>query len=119
MKCSTPVEFSIKELIEICEKVISLQEKMKNSYFWDPPQSASTRRSYESYNSQSYEFIYKGKKYKFCQSTVCSCRNVYFSSVFCINDERKDLRLVRKLLKDLRNELKDESDFSDCKSSKE
>lgn len=49
----------LKQIKDICEGVIALQEKMKNSFFWTPPMRADDRRSYERKYSQEYEFTFR------------------------------------------------------------
>ena len=87
----------LEKILDSCRAVIYLQEKMQNSYFWTPPKRARDRRSYEKYYSQFFDFEFLGDKYDFNQETSCTCKNIYFSSRFWINNEKKDIRLVKKL----------------------
>lgn len=87
-----------KAVRDICEDVISLHENMKNSYFFTPPQSASSRRYYEKKYSREYAFIYDGVEYCFDLCTQCSCKNIYYSAYITVDGIKKDIRAVKKLL---------------------
>lgn len=93
------------EIKQICQAVIELQEKMRNSYFWQPGGNLNTRKRWEDWNSQHFAFEYDGNKYFFKQKTVMSYRHCYFQSYFYVNGVIKDLRLVRKVLKAVEKDL--------------
>ena len=67
-----------KELLEKIEDAISFHEKLKNAYFFDPPSSASSRRSYEKHNQRNIKFIYDGKEYRYSARVTRSCKNIYY-----------------------------------------
>ena len=81
-------------------KALNNHEKFKNSYFWGSPQYANKRREMERDNNFTVEFNYKGNEYKYESSLRVSCQNVYYTGYFYLNDERKDVRLFKKLLKE-------------------
>ena len=85
------------------EKVIELHEKMKNSYFYSSPSSATSRRLYEKYNSLTTELSAKGDKIEIIQDTSCSCKNVYYSMKILINGNSsgKNISFVKKLMKEV------------------
>ena len=72
-------------------------DRYKSSYFWNPPSQSSARRRMEF--DHSLIFIYKGKLYDFEQSVGCSCKNVYYSAGIYVNGKKKDIRIIRKLLR--------------------
>lgn len=92
-----------KVLLAQLEAIIRLHEKMRGSYFYSPPRNASSRRNYEEYNSLETTFEYNGDTIRVSQDTRCSCRNVYYSVNYYINDEpvRKDIRFIKKILKEI------------------
>lgn len=93
------------EVLQICNEVIELQEKMRNCYFWEPGGNRRSREKREEWNSQVFFFSYGENHYTFIQKTSMSYRNCYFSSCFQINGVQKNLRLVRKLLKEVEQDL--------------
>ncbi len=102
-------ELEAEDVIEICKDVIQLQERMRSCFTWQPPMRASDRRSYERRYSQEYDFSYKGHEYSFWQDTECSCRHIYYESCFRVDGSKKDLRLVRSLLKMAEKDLNEEA----------
>jgi hypothetical protein len=82
------------------ESIINLHEKMRGCYFYSSPQNASSRRSYERYNSLTSEFEHNNQKITVIQDTECSCKNVYYSMKIYIDDKlvNKDIRFVKKIL---------------------
>lgn len=81
------------------EGIISLHEKMRNSYFWSPPCVASSRRSYEKKNSLHVVGDYNGHEIDLECSTECSCKNIYYKGTFIIDGVKKNIRGVKALLK--------------------
>ena len=69
----------------------------KNSYVWSPPSSASGRRKMEF--EFDYSFIFNGKQFDLEQSLTCSCANIYWSSTVYVDGDKKDIRALKKLLK--------------------
>jgi hypothetical protein len=80
-------------------KAIDQHERHKNSYFWSPATSASDRRWVESVNTWSVAFRHEGKRYRYDSHVSCSARNYYYSGGFFVNDNRRTIRVFRKLLK--------------------
>jgi hypothetical protein len=83
--------------------IINLHEKMRNSYFWSSPSVAASRRDYEKYNSNDYEFSFENQKIRVLQDTSCSCKNIYYSMKIFIDDKivNKDIRFIKKIYKSL------------------
>jgi len=92
---------TIKSVITILESFIKESEKYKNSYFWNSYSSASDRRSNEFENYFECEIL--GDKLIINTSLVMSSKNVYYSKEYILNNENKDLRIVKKLLRSLEN----------------
>jgi len=95
--------------LKIIEEAIALHEKMKNSFFWSSPRSASARRSYEKFNTFKENFSFKKGKIVYdvvikC-NTTCSCNHIYYSGLFKINDNTCDIRGLKKLVKLLKTEI--------------
>ena len=78
------------------EEFAKNHEKYRGSYFWTPPSTASQRR-YQEFD-HCIVFEYKGDVYELEQSLQFTCRNVYWTSVVYVNEEKRDIRVIRKLL---------------------
>ena len=90
-----------KELLEKIEDAISFHKKFKNAYFFDPPSSASSRRSYEKHNQRNIKFIYDGKEYRYSARVTCSCKNIYYFGTFSVDKVIKDVRAFKKIKEEL------------------
>ena len=90
-----------KELLEKIEEAISFHEKFKNAYFFDPPSSESSRRSYEKQNRRDIKFIYDRKEYRYSARVTCSCKNVYYYGTFSVDKVIKDVRAFKKIKEEL------------------
>lgn len=88
-------------MLKKIEDAISFHEKFKNAYFFDPPSSANSRRSYEKHNQKDIKFIYDGKEYRYSGYVTCSCRNVYYYGTFSVDKVIKDVRAFKKIKKEL------------------
>ena len=88
-----------KSLKSDLKRIIKIHDEMRFSYFWSPPCSANQRRSYESKNSNSVQFLLNGIEYKIDQITDCSCSNIYYSLAIFVDGKKKDVRAIKKLLK--------------------
>ena len=88
--------FIKEEILDIIEQ----HEKFKNSYFWNPPSSASSRRSYEEKNSRNdIAFDHDGKHFEISQSVSCSCKNVYYRFSVHVDGMKKTIRALKSLVK--------------------
>lgn len=83
---------------EQIQDVINQNEKFKNAYFWRPNQNASGRRNYETYNSRNIEGNHNGKILKLNLNISCSCKNIYVTRNFYINDKKVTIAAIKKLL---------------------
>lgn len=90
-----------KELLEKIDDAISFHEKFKNAYFFEPPSSASSRRSYEKYNQRDIKFSYNGMNYPYSSRVTCSCKNVYYYGTFSVDNVTKDVRAFKKIKEEL------------------
>ena len=84
---------------------ISHHEKFKNAFFFQPPSSASGRRSYEKYHSITIKFIYAGIEYEYWCDVSCTCRYVEYHGGFSVGDETKDVRAFKKIRSELENAI--------------
>ena len=82
---------------EIAE-IISLHEKMKNSYYWTPPRNAAYRRWYEEKNSVKIKGLYMRCPVSLECSTSCSCKNIYYRGSFYIDGKKVTIASVKKLI---------------------
>lgn len=73
-------------------------EKMKNAYFWSPPQSASSRRNYEGWNSDAIKIMIAGILYEGKIDVSCSCKHIYVSRVLKVDGEVKRITALKKLV---------------------
>lgn len=78
------------------ELFVKNHEKYRGSYFWKPPSAASQRRSQEF--DHCLTFQYKGDVYELEQSLEFSCKNVYWTSTVYVNEKKKDIRVIHKLI---------------------
>ena len=90
------------EIKNFCNNAIALNERMRGSYFWSSPRDAASRRRYEEQHSLGANFEYKGHTYYINLVTECSCRNIYFKQYIELDGESKDIRLLRKVLKEIK-----------------
>ena len=72
-------------------------EKYKNCFFWGSTGSASYRRSQEFNNA--IEFNVADKEYYVRQCLEISCKNFYFKTIVMVDGQKKDVRVIKKLLK--------------------
>ena len=88
------------EVRNICNAYISNAERFRNCYFWDQDNGNSSTRKYrDRQDSQHDDFEYCGVRYSFNQTVTRARKNTYFRSAYYVNDERKDLRAVKALLR--------------------
>ena len=90
-----------KEARTAVENAIATNEKYSNSYFFLPSSSAAGRRANEKkFLEQDPDFcIVNGKDFiKVAFTYNESCKNVYYSLDITVNDEKKNIRTLKKLL---------------------
>jgi len=75
---------------------IESSEKYKNSYTWSSPNSSYSRRAMEFENFFSFEI--EGITYDVQESLNVSCKNVYYRKRIYVDNNKKDLRSIRKAL---------------------
>ena len=92
------------EAITCATKMLDHHDRMKNAYFFTPPQSASSRRSYEKYHTLDIEFEYRGHTYSYESECDCSCRNVYFKDAFLFDGEKTTATKVKNVLAKMQKE---------------
>jgi len=79
------------------EQVLYAHDKFKSSYFRRPNTNAAGRRDQEF--DVRYTFTLKGHRYDIGQTVDISCKNVYYSLSVHVDDEKKDVRAVKKAFK--------------------
>ena len=90
-----------REKVEEIREFVEHYEKMGNAYFWHSFNPASVRRWYEEKNTKYLNFEYEGKKYEAGVEVSCSCRHIYANRYVKVNNEKKDIRELKKVLKSL------------------
>jgi len=82
-------------------RAIETHEKYKNSYFWSSNGNASSRRREENRfadNNPKFEIETKRGIISVEQDLSISCKNVYYSSYIFCDGEKKDIRILKKLI---------------------
>lgn len=91
-----------RETLEKIGTVIETAERMKNAYFWNPPTSASSRRSYEARNTTpTFTWKESGHVYTARFETVCSCAHVYTKGFYTKDGRKTTLTAIRNSFKRL------------------
>lgn len=80
------------------QSIIWLHEKMRNSFFWNPPGSASGRRNYEQQNSFAVEGLFMRCPVSLKCKTDCSCKHIYYHGYFEIGNKKVTIAQVKKLI---------------------
>ena len=76
--------------------IITQAEKFRHSYFFASPGNASSRRSYEKYNSRDEIQWNDGKDIFTAKFDVsCSCNNVYATGYYTRNGKRTTLTAIK------------------------
>jgi len=83
------------------ENILAIHDKYKSCYFWTSNGNAASRRRQEERDSNQLEFTFQDDEYKIDQSISISCRNVYYSLGVWRNGQKKDVRALKGLLKDM------------------
>jgi len=89
--------FTHKEKEEI-KNFINQWMKFKNCYFLKPPANKSDRIIMERSEYRSLSFNLRGDVYKGDIIVNCSCRNVYCNRTLFVNDEKKRITILKKLI---------------------
>jgi len=89
-----------KELVSICEKslkniktCIDQHERHKSSFFWSPPQGASSRRRKEKQETWSMDI----GLYSYSSGVSCSCKKYYYKGLFTFKSEKTTLKTFKRL----------------------
>ena len=80
-------------------------EKYKNSYFWNSNGNADKRRNDEDkaeFPIHSFEF--EGDIFEISATATVSCKNFYFTKTITKNGEKKDIRVINKIINKLENQ---------------
>ena len=80
--------------------IVHEAERMKNAYFWEPPSSASSRRSYEKSHSWGGITWEEGGDTYYARFHVrCTCRHIDVTKIFQKNDVGTNLTAIRNSYK--------------------
>lgn len=79
-----------------------MERKTKNSIFWTPEYSASSRRNWEKRNNKNYSFVWDGHEYYVEHYAHMSCKNVYTRLIVEKDGEAKDIRILKSIIKNPR-----------------
>ena len=97
-------------ILNSLESIMDSAERCKNAYFWQSPQSANSRRSFERENSVP-EITWKDGKdvYTAEYAVKCSCNNVYARGIYTRNGRKTTLTAIKnsynRLLKEEQNRV--------------
>lgn len=81
------------------QAIIDRHERLRKSYFWSSPSTASARRQMERRESTTYCFKRNHKIYEIDQDVSCSCKHVYYRLLIYVDGKRKDVRVLKSLLR--------------------
>ena len=88
-----------KETIDAIKAIIDEAEAMRGAYFYNPPEHAGFRRSYERKHSHDIVEWIDGKDTYTAEYTVqCSCKNVYAYGRYTKNGEKTTLTAIKHSL---------------------
>ena len=80
-------------------------EKYKNSYFWNSNGNADKRRNDEDKAEfLKHRFEFEGDIYEISAMATVSCKNFYFTKTITKNEEKKDIRVINKIINKLENQ---------------
>ncbi len=81
------------------ESAIEVHKKYKNSYFWSPGGNSSSRRYNEDrFPGVDFEIMTAKGLVQVIFDYSESCKNVYYSMSVYLNDVKKDIRLLKKMV---------------------
>lgn len=86
------------------QNAIDTHSKYSNSFFWSPASSSSERRrKEESFHKEnpSFDFLFNEKSYTVSFEYSQSCKNVYYSLNVYEDGVKKDVRILKSILKNL------------------
>ena len=87
--------------IEVLNGIIKTHDKYKGAYFWRPPVRAKDRRKNEERFPSTKLLITldNGDVISVKQEYHESCKNCYYTAKYYLNTQHKDIRLIKKTLK--------------------
>ena len=85
-----------RETIAAIAAIIDTAERLRNSYFFPPLQSAGTRRSYEKrHTHDTVTWTESGHTYTAAYSVRCTCSAVYASGDYTRDGKKTTLTAIR------------------------
>jgi len=92
-------------MINQIEAIIAEAEAMKSAFYFRPPMTASSRRSYEKRHTHP-EITWEegGHTYTAEYTVSCSCKNVYASGTYTKDGKKTTLTAIKNSLKRMKEE---------------
>jgi len=88
-----------KKAKQIIQDAINTHEKYKKAYFWHSPSNASGRRAMEDrFEGKDFVLHTANGKIEVEFNFSVSCKNVYYSMSVYLNGEKKNIKLLKKIL---------------------
>lgn len=78
-------------------EIVNDHEKYRNAFFWTPRGSAAQRRAAEF--TRHLKWMEGGHDYEVTQSYTESLKNCYYSLEIRCNGIKRDIRILKKLIK--------------------
>ena len=91
-------------MLKQIESIIKEAETMKNAYFFNPPCSAGSRRSYEKQHSHPLVSWEDGGHTYTAEFTVtCSCKNIYVYPSYTKDGKKTTLTAIKNSYNRMKN----------------
>jgi hypothetical protein len=95
------------------QKALDNHDRLQNAYFWTPAGNASSRRYDEKRYSFSVQVEHEGHDYEYDSQVQCSVKNFYYRGAFYKNGKLGDVRIFKKLIKQLEEGQNEVVNFED------
>lgn len=87
-------------VVTAVQAIVDEADRMRGSYFFNPPTAAGMRRSYERQHShKEVSWEENGHSYTAAFEVSCSCRNVYARGIYTRDGKPTTLTAIRNSLK--------------------
>ena len=87
------MKIRVKSTKERVKGIIKIHQEFKNSYFWYG-NNKSDRLNWEN----NFEFKFNNDNYEIMQECNSSAKNVYYSLSVYVNNVKKDIRALKKIV---------------------
>lgn len=96
------------DIINRLEHLISVADKMKNSYFWSAPATAWERRDYEKRNSvPAFRWEENGHTWAAAFNVRCSTSNIYAKGEYYRDGKKTTITAIRNSLQRMQGDKHD------------